>query len=270
MDVKWSEKHGSTNDYKHLLTSEILTDNTDKSQVSQNKFSSKAVMKQLPDHATHPQSAPDDCNILANFGDLKLAQFLLKQDADSVCDSSISQLADLTVKKKRYLKYFSSPHDVTPLHKWPPVASESISSGDRVKQFHADVCEVKFANERRIRYILVVQDVSSHHIYLRPLRRSPFLSMSIAMESVFNERKCQSLATDMGREFCTRDMLHLYEEYDIIHVRAHRMLGGRCLERNFDIIRHSLETLFRLFQPSHSSSYDAILQEVAQLVNDLR
>jgi hypothetical protein len=100
------------------------------------------------------------------------------------------------------------------------------------EQYQADLIDFskdRFveANDNKYRYILVVQDVLSHYIYLRPVESKASNFMKPAMKSVFDERKCENLVTDSGVEFCSKIMLELYEAYDVKLRAVTRLLRWR-------------------------------------------
>jgi hypothetical protein len=202
MGLTWSNKQVSTIQYKQLVTGEIVSEHTDKTEVSKNKFSTKADMKRWADkkhwadHATHPQAA---------------ISLFLEEYTSSYSDSSISRLAEAVNNNNKNTKSVSSSHiglqnrrmikmeeRAESRHtssKSPPAKrarkttviekerkttskvndksltgdSDSISSPICVKQYRAHIMKAMNIDDVQYRYILIVQDVYSNYIYLRPI-----------------------------------------------------------------------------------------------------
>jgi hypothetical protein len=153
-------------------------------------------------------------------------------------------------------------------------ASDSISSPNCVKQYRAHIMKVMNIDDVQYRYILIVQDVYSNYIYLRPIMEANVHSyihtlesnaskfMEVAMKSVFDDRKCEYLVTNKGLLFCSKKMLELYEAYDVKHLKSESIL---LVNKIWTLCKH-----YRVFDQRDSYSYYDILQEVAHMFNHLQ
>ena len=120
-------------------------------------------------------------------------------------------------------------------------------------QWSADLMDmVKFAKSNQgVRFILVVIDVFSKYLWLRPLKDKKGTSIVEAFESIFKEgRKPERIRTDKGQEFRAKVVESVLKSKSIRHMFAESDVKASISER---VIKTIKSKIYRYF--THKQSY---------------
>ena len=134
-------------------------------------------------------------------------------------------------------------------------------------QWSADLMDmVKFTKSNQgVRYILVVIDVFSKYLWLRPLKDKKGSSVVEAFESIFQEgRTPERIRTDKGQEFRARVVQSLFKSENIRHMFAESDVKASISER---VIKTVKSKIYRYFTHTQSYEYVNELQHFAEGYN---
>ena len=116
-----------------------------------------------------------------------------------------------------------------------------------------------------VKYLLLVIDIFSRYVWIRPLKSKEGLELYSAFNSIFDTgRKPSSLRTDGGREFSNRVVSKVYKEYNVHHYTTHNDLQANYAERAIKTIK---SRLWRYMRHKKSSKYKDIVQDVVNSYN---
>ena len=135
-------------------------------------------------------------------------------------------------------------------------------------QWSADLMDmVKFTKSNQgVRFILVVIDVFSKYLWLRPLKDKKGLSVAKAFESIFKEgRKPERIRTDKGQEFRAKVVQSLFKSETIRHLFAESDVKASVSER---VIKTIKSKIYRYFTHTQSYEYVNELQKFAKGYNE--
>ena len=135
-------------------------------------------------------------------------------------------------------------------------------------QWSTDLMDmVKFTKSNQgVRFILVVIDVFSKYLWLRPLKDKKGLSVAKAFESIFKEgRKPERIRTDKGQEFRAKVVQSLFKSETIRHLFAESDVKASASER---VIKTIKSKIYRYFTHTQSYEYVNELQKFAKGYNE--
>ena len=121
-----------------------------------------------------------------------------------------------------------------------PIKRSRIVVADIDDQWSADLMDmVKFAKSNQgVRFILVVIDVFSKYLWLRPLKDKKGTSIVEAFESIFKEgRKPERIRTDKGQEFRAKVVESVFKSKSIRHMFAESDVKASISERVIKTIK---------------------------------
>lgn len=134
-------------------------------------------------------------------------------------------------------------------------------------QWSADLMDmVKFKSENDgYSYILVVIDVFSKYLWLRPLKNKKGTSVSKALQDILSEgRQPSRIRSDKGQEFRSKDVNSLLNRYGITHLYAQNETKAAVAER---VIKTIKTRLYRYFTHDRNYEYVKKLQSFADSYN---
>ena len=134
-------------------------------------------------------------------------------------------------------------------------------------QWSADLMDmVKFAESNQgVRFILVVIDVFSKHLWLQPLKDKKGPSIVETFRTIFNEgRKPKRIRTDKGQEFRAKVVQSLFKSKSIRHMFAESDVKASVSER---VIKTIKSKIYRYFTHKQSYEYVNELQSFAEGYN---
>ncbi len=134
-------------------------------------------------------------------------------------------------------------------------------------QWSADLMDmVKFAKYNDgIQYILVVIDVFSKYVWLRPLKDKKGYTTAKALRDILNEgRQPMRIRTDRGQEFRAKEVQNLFKEKKINHLLTNNETKAAVAERVLKTIKTKL---YRYFTYKQSYEYADKLQTFADSYN---
>ena len=134
-------------------------------------------------------------------------------------------------------------------------------------QWSADLMDmVKFAKSNQgVRFILVVIDVFSKHLWLQPLKDKKGPSIVEAFRTIFNKgRKPKRIRTDKGQEFRAKVVQSLFKSESIRHMFAESDVKASVSER---VIKTIKSKIYRYFTQRLSYEYVNELQSFAEGYN---
>ena len=134
-------------------------------------------------------------------------------------------------------------------------------------QWSADLMDmVIFAESNQgVRFILVVIDVFSKHLWLQPLKDKKGPSIVEAFRTIFNEgRKPKRIRTDKGQEFRAKVVQSLFKSKSIRHMFAESDVKASVSER---VIKTIKSKIYRYFTHKQSYEYVNELQSFAEGYN---
>ena len=135
-------------------------------------------------------------------------------------------------------------------------------------QWSADLMDmVKFTKYNNgTSYVLVVIDVFSKYLWLRPLKDKKGLTVATALEDIFKEgRQPSRLRTDRGQEFRARQVQTLLRSRNIKHLLTNNETKAAVAERVLKTIK---TRIYRYFTYKQSYSYADKLQSFADSYNE--
>ena len=148
----------------------------------------------------------------------------------------------------------------------PPKRSRIVVAGID-DQWSADLMDmVKFAKSNQgVRFILVVIDVFSKHLWLQPLKDKKGPSIVEAFRTIFNKgRKPKRIRTDKGQEFRAKVVQSLFKSESIRHMFAESDVKASVSER---VIKTIKSKIYRYFTQRLSYEYVNELQSFAEGYN---
>ena len=134
-------------------------------------------------------------------------------------------------------------------------------------QWSADLMDmVKFVESNQgVRFILVVIDVFSKHLWLQPLKDKKGPSIVEAFRTIFNKgRKPKRIRTDKGQEFRAKVVQSLFKSKSIRHMFAESDVKASVSER---VIKTIKSKIYRYFTHKQSYEYVNELQSFAEGYN---
>ncbi|XP_069109792.1 uncharacterized protein [Argopecten irradians] len=134
-------------------------------------------------------------------------------------------------------------------------------------QWSADLMDmVKFKSENDgYSYILVVIDVFSKYLWLRPLKNKKGTSVSKALQDILSEgRQPSRIRSDKGQEFRSKDVNSLLNRYGITHLYAQNETKAAVAER---VIKTIKTRLYRYF--THNRNYEYV-KKLQSLIATIR
>lgn len=134
-------------------------------------------------------------------------------------------------------------------------------------QWSADLMDmVKFNKSNQgARFILVVIDVFSKYLWLRPLKDKKGSSVVKAFESILTEGRIpKRIRTDKGQEFRARVVQSLFKSEEIRHIFAESDVKASISER---VIKTIKSKIYRYFMHTQSYEYVNELQNFAEGYN---
>ena len=135
-------------------------------------------------------------------------------------------------------------------------------------QWSADLMDmVKFAKSNQgVRFILVVKDVFSKNLWLRPLKDKKGIVCCRSIQIHIQERKkTRKNRTDKGQEFRARVVQSLFKSENIRHMFAESDVKASVSER---VIKTIKSRIYRYFTHTQSYKYVNELQNFAEGYNN--
>lgn len=135
-------------------------------------------------------------------------------------------------------------------------------------QWSADLMDmVKFKKSNQgVRFILVVIDVFSKYLWLRPLKDKKGSSVVKAFESILTEGRIpKRIRTDKGQEFRARVVQSLFKSEEIRHIFAESDVKASISKR---VIKTIKSKIYRYFMHTQSYEYVNELQNFAKGYNE--
>ena len=121
-------------------------------------------------------------------------------------------------------------------------------------------------NNKGVGYILVIIDIFSRFLWLRPLKTKTGLNAAKAFEKVFLEgRRPKYLRTDKGQEFKARVVQEVFKRYNIRHFVTQNEVKATYAERVIKTIRSKI---YRYFTANQTRMYIDILPDLAKSYNN--
>ena len=100
-------------------------------------------------------------------------------------------------------------------------------------------------NNKGVGYILVIIDIFSRFLWLRPLKTKTGLNAANAFEKVFLEgRRPKYLRTDKGQEFKARVVQEVFKRYNIRHFVTQNEVKANYAERVSLLIKHARTLIY--------------------------
>ena len=129
----------------------------------------------------------------------------------------------------------------------------------------ADMSNIKEHNDG-FSYLLVVIDIFSRYLWLKPIKTKHGTEVKNAFEDIFNEtsRRPARLRTDKGKEFLNRKVQQYMKTLDIKHFNTKNETKANYAER---VIRTIKTLLYRYFHKKQSYRYIEILQDLVDNYN---
>ncbi|XP_061190340.1 uncharacterized protein LOC133198230 [Saccostrea echinata] len=135
-------------------------------------------------------------------------------------------------------------------------------------QWEADLADVQNLSEYNdgINFLLVIVDVFSRYLWVRPLKDRKAKSVMDAFKDVFQgSRRPKALRTDKGSEFYNRLLQRYLKDQGIKIFYALNETKANFAERYIQTLK---KRLYRYFTHLQKYKYSDILQDVVQSIND--
>lgn len=130
------------------------------------------------------------------------------------------------------------------------------------EQFEADLIDVQSLARFNggVKYLLVVIDVFSRYLMVRPLLRKTGVLVAEAVRDIFvNERVCKTLKTDLGKEFMFKGFQEMLKEFRVYHMKAYNDTKACFAER----VNKSLqEKMYRYMYEKMTDKYVDVLDDI--------
>ena len=119
------------------------------------------------------------------------------------------------------------------------------------------------------RYILVVINVFSKLVWLRPVKRKNAKDVTEAMRDILDnvEIKPKNIQTDMGKEFYNKDFRSLMESFNINHYSTFSNLKASVVERVNRTLKNSM---WKKFSLQGTYKWLNILKEIEDVYNNTK
>ena len=134
-------------------------------------------------------------------------------------------------------------------------------------QWSADLMDmVKFAKYNKgYMYVLIVIDVLSKYLWMRPLKDKKGISVANALQDIFKEGRVPSrLRTDKGQEFRANDVQAVLKHHGILHLYAQNETKAAVAER---VIKTIKTRIYRFMTYKQSYEYIDKLNTFAKSYN---
>ena len=137
-------------------------------------------------------------------------------------------------------------------------------------QWDADLMDMsKYAKDNdNVHFILLVIDVFSKYVWLRPLKNKTGQGVANAFQDILKEgRKANRIRTDKGQEFKARPVQKLFKDVGIQHIVTQNEVKANIAERAIKTIRSKIQ---RYITYKQSVRYIDHLQDFAESYNNTR
>lgn len=135
-------------------------------------------------------------------------------------------------------------------------------------QWEADLADVQNLSESNngIKYLLVIVDVFSRFLWVRPLRDKKAQSIIDAFKDVLNgPRQPKAIRTDKGSEFYNQFLKRYFKEKGIKIFYALNETKANFAERYIQTLK---KRLYRYFTHTQKHKYTDILQDMVMSINE--
>jgi ribosomal protein L21E len=144
-----------------------------------------------------------------------------------------------------------------------------VISGGKDDLWMCDLIDmVKYADwNKGVKYILLVIDVFSKYVWLRPLNNKTGASVAKAFDDIFktSERSPGRLVSDKGQEFNAKVVQSLMNKHDILYFPTQNETKASVSERAIKTIKTKIN---RYFTYNEGFTYLPILQDIANSYNN--
>jgi hypothetical protein len=175
-------------------------------------------------------------------------------------DLSCTQIRDWLKKKETYTKYRISRKNF----KRNQIISPYIDA-----QWQGDLAEMGnlSAYNNGVRYLLVLIDVVSKHMWVEPLKSKHGPSVVKAFENIFarTSRRPEKLQTDDGKEFLYQGLQKFLKEQKIMFFTVKSDKKAAVAER---AIRTLKEKIYRYLHEKYTKKYVDVLQDLVTSYNN--
>ena len=135
------------------------------------------------------------------------------------------------------------------------------------EEYEADLADVTSFSQQNdgIQFLLIVIDLFSRHLHVRPLKNKTSNIVLEAFQDIFNNKiKPKKLRTDPGKEFCNNLLEQYLKTEGIYHHIARNQTKANYAERCIKTLKGML---YRYFTKKRTYRYIDVLQKFAFTYN---